>query len=272
MEAVEKHKYTTPPEDYQPPHLEQILPFLPEGKDDPVKCLSLMAATIREDDDREFEPEFHAQGVHRVMGTTKQRKQRLLSTIRMMIDDNEDAFSLQEFRCLFLSLLRAAYAIQVNHGELEDREVLVVALETSLDFAADDVANGKPLGDWDYIHLFDSSLTAFGKIKISVIKSLRSIFGKRAFYCGVADDVQRLTIERSIAFMAAHQWAQSFMQKEFEDNGCELSELGKKVLKESQAQCQKAEAVLDEFSSDDVAVVLSRKCCLILLNSSISFM
>ena len=72
--------------------------------------------------------------------------------------------------------------------------------------------------------------------------------------------------------MAAHRWAQSFMHKEFEDTDCELTELGKQVFSESQAEYDKAKAVLDDYDPEMVSLVTSHKFCLILLNTGVSYM
>ena len=72
--------------------------------------------------------------------------------------------------------------------------------------------------------------------------------------------------------MAAHRWAQAFMQKEFAETDSELSDLGKIIFAESQAEYKKAQEVLDRLDPQEVALVVSHKCCLILLNSAISYM
>jgi Sodium/hydrogen exchanger family len=272
MEAVEKHKDTTRPEDYQRPYLKRILPYLPKGQDEPVERLSSLAAAAWDDDDKiEFDPELHARKIRRVLRTTNRMKRRSLVSMRVMMGGGVDPLSVQELRSLFISVLRAAYDMQMRQGELEYREYLAIALDSSLDFAADDIDKGEPLRDWDYVHLFDSSVSAMGRTKQWVIRCVESIWaGKDHKY--VVYNVQRLTIERSLAFMAAHRWAQSFIQKEFEDANCELSESGKVIISESQVQYRKAEAFLEEFAPEEVAFVVSHKFCLILLNSGVSYM
>jgi len=72
--------------------------------------------------------------------------------------------------------------------------------------------------------------------------------------------------------MSAHRWAQTFMQKEFADADCELSELGKQVFSESQEEYRKAQEILDQFDKKEVSLVVSHKFCTILLNSAIAYM
>ena len=45
----------------------------------------------------------------------------------------------------------------------------------------------------------------------------------------------KLRVERSLAFMAAHRWAQQFMQTEFSSDDFSLSEAGKTIFRESKA-------------------------------------
>ena len=71
--------------------------------------------------------------------------------------------------------------------------------------------------------------------------------------------------------MAAHRWAQKFFRREFENAESELSESGKRVINESQAQYDKAEAELKSSDPRDVELVSSHKFCSILLNSGVYY-
>lgn len=112
-----------------------------------------------------------------------------------------DILSLQELRLLFISILRSAYEAQIRGGELEDRQILAIALEASLDFAEDAVSNGGTLKDWEYVQAFDGSLTSIGqslKSKLKVFKCVDKLWGKRA-RTKITDTTKRLLIERSLA-------------------------------------------------------------------------
>ena len=166
--------------------------------------------------------------------------------------------SLQELRSLFVSILRSAYEKQARDGELDDREALAIALNSSLDFADDAIQKGEPFCDWTYLNTFHRSsllLTTFGKLA----------------HRDVTYSVHRIGIETCLAFMAAHRWAQSFMQKEFADANCELSELGKIVFHESREEYLQAEEELNGYPADVVRTVVSHKFCLILLNSGVKY-
>lgn len=273
MEAVEKHKDTTRPEDYHPPYLKRILPYLAIGKEQ-ADIFAVAASLKAEEDKEEFDPDIHAQKVKRILRTKNRMRRRTMSTMRVMMGGGGDPLSLEELRGLFISILRAAYEMQIRDGELEDREFLAIALGASLDFAADAVAKGEPLKDWEYVHVVDGTVKALAKgftAKVYLIRCIEAIWGKRA-HPNVKYNVQRLQIERALSFMAAHRFAQQFIQKEFEDSDCELSELGKVVFNESQIQYRAAQAVLEKYPPDVVSGIVSHKFCLIILNSSVSYL
>ena len=188
--------------------------------------------------------------------------------------EHVDPLSVQEMRSLFISVLRSAYETQFRSGELDDREFLAITLESSLDFAEDAVTNkGQALCDWNYLNIVNSPVKLSGK----TVRAKRLIIQVVELFCGARVHtnweyrVQRLKIEKSMAFMAAHRWAQQFIQKEFMDSGCELSEVGKRVLQESKEQYKLAEAALREVPRNELETVVSHKFCLILLNSGVHY-
>lgn len=111
-----------------------------------------------------------------------------------------DVLSLQEFRLLFVSILRSAYKYQVKSGELEDRHFLAIAFGASLGFAEDAISNGSKLSDWDYLQAFDGSFTSVGRTLHKGVEGLEagSIWGKRT-RTNLRDNTKRLLIERSLS-------------------------------------------------------------------------
>lgn len=83
--------------------------------------------------------------------------------------------------------------------------------------------------------------------------------------------VKRVVIQRCLAFMAAHRYAQSFFRRELENAESELSEAGKVVISESLEQQEKAEEVLNNCDRKDVEEVASHLFCAILLNSGVHY-
>jgi hypothetical protein len=273
LEAVEKNKEQVAPEDYRAPNLSRIIPYL---KDDDEETYFMPRVDEGEDILSELnnDAQAHARKLRRELRTKNRKKRRSKSTMRFMIEE-EEPMSMQELRTLFLSILKSAYEVQIRDGELEDRQFLSVTLEQSLEFAADAVSNGEPLRDWDFVHLVDGPIVKLAKETKKHPAVARCLAPHAACSRKVRDNLKnnlkRLKIERCLCFMAAHRWAQRFFRREFENAESELSESGKRVIKESQVQYDKAEAELKTSDPKDVEIVSSHKFCAILLNSGVYY-
>lgn len=275
MEAVEKNKESVAAEEYRPPNLKRIIPYL---KDDEEEIYFMPRVDEHSAEDTltalDADTQAHARKLKRDLRTKHRKQRRSKSTMRFMIEE-EEPLSMQELRTLFLSILKSAYEVQVRDGELEDRQFLAVTLEQSLEFATDAVSNGEPLRDWDFVHLVDGPLTKLAKQskkhpRMARCCTLHTTCGKQTRH-NVKNNLKRLKIERALCFMAAHRWAQRFFRREFENAESELSESGKRVISESQTQYDKAEAELKKSDPKDVEIVSSHKFCAILLNSAVYY-
>jgi hypothetical protein len=249
LEAVVKNKETTQPDDYHPPFLKNILPYLPG---DQTALNDLISPMVFK---------------------RKRMRRRTVSSIRALMARGADPLSLKELRLLFISVLSAAYEKQIRDGELEERHFLAIALQSSLDFAKNLVGKGEPLCDWNFVSMTDASI-------VVIVKAFQAkyIFGRFAKLfvndfeeANVKDEVHRLLIERSLAVMSAHQFAQDYITREMANADGEISETAKVVLSESRSQYNKAENALQEFSEAVVQRVVSHKFCLILLNHGVKF-
>lgn len=273
LEAVEKNKETVAPEDYAPPNLKRIIPYL---KDDDEESHFLPRVDSAEDTLTALDQDgqAHARKLRRELRTKQRKKRRSKSTMRFLIEE-EEPMSMQELRGLFLSILRSAYEVQIRDGELEDRQFLSVTLEQSLEFADDAVSNGQPLNDWQYVHLVDGPLLKLAKEgkkhpRVTSCFTLHARCSKHAQH-NLKNNLKRLRIERCLCFMSAHRWAQKFFRREFENAESELSEYGKRVINESKAQYDLAEEELKTCDPKDVEIVSSHKFCSILLNSAVYY-
>lgn len=276
LEAVMHHKETTANDDYIPPYLRNILPYLPDEPNEdhiPTHKAEEKEAKLRELID-ELDPDKYERKLvieHRAQNRMKNRRRK--SNLQHMMGG--EPLSAREFRALFISLLRGAYEHQTKLGELVDREFLAIALNQSLNFAADEVANGEPLQDWKFVKLFDgiaSSIVSRLQNKSCLTRTLEALRGKET-HMDIKFAFKRLKIERCLSFMAAHSSAQKFFQKEFATpSDGELSEAGKLVLSESHTQWKLAESLLNSFDPVDVEIVVSHKFCMILLNSGAYYM
>lgn len=274
LESVDRNRATVAKEDYQPPNLKNIIPYL---KDDDDEMYFMRRVDSAEDtlEALEKEEEAHARKLKRELRTMRRKQRRSKSTMRFMVEE-EEPLSTQELRHLFISILRSAYEVQIRDGELEDRQFLYVTLEQSLEFAEDAVANGEPLKDWEYVHLIDGPLVKLAK----ETKKKKTVTSCCAPFCDkhtkkIRDDFKRnlrtLKIERCLCFMSAHRWSQRFFRREFENAESELSESGKRVISESQQQYDLCENELKSSDPKDVELVSSHKFCSILLNSGVYY-
>lgn len=145
IEAVERHRDTTPAEDYEPPYLHGVMPYLeddPPEEDEVNKKGNVNGMpTVKSTEDLLSELAAEAQKAEREKRTkNRQKRRRRKSNIQYLMSG--EPLSAQEMRVLFISLLKSMYEKQIDHGELVDREFLAIALQQSLEFALDNVANG----------------------------------------------------------------------------------------------------------------------------------
>ncbi|GAX29584.1 hypothetical protein FisN_24Lh042 [Fistulifera solaris] len=254
-DSVEKFCEKTPAEDYVPPYLKRILPYLAEDNEEESEYQKNVGFERNEDG-------LHTDAYDGVsQGHRKTKRRQRQSNMRYMMA--EDRLTIKEMRLLFLSIMKAAYERQINDGELADKEFLTLALYQSLDCAEDDVSNGKSINDWIHATAMDGLLQGMAKrcINCSVVTYL---FEKTNI------SLRRLDIERALAFMEAHRWARDYIQKEFQDSDRELAEEVKLVMSESQCQCEKASTVFVQYDRHDVTDIVSHKFCSIVISSAVS--
>jgi NhaP-type Na+/H+ or K+/H+ antiporter len=267
IEAVERHKDTTAAEDYQPPHLVRILPYLKDDEKEYPAATGRSAVKF-DVDASTFDAVDYARKIEHDLRKKNRHQRRNSSTLHFILEG--EPLSAQELRTLFLSILRAAYAKQVREGELETRKFLSIALESSLDFAEDAVANGETLKDWEFLTMIDKPFQKIIKDSVVVSCLLDKAWVKKA-HASAKFAAKRLEIERSLAFMAAHKFAQKFFYREFQNGGSELSEAGKVIMEESRKQYEKAETVLKKSDRKEVELASSHKFCTVILNHGISY-
>lgn len=274
LESVQRHRDTTAPEEYSAPYLKHVIPYLEKDPDVQADLAACLHRFGDETEPEDFDPKEHFKKVRRAVRTAARMRRRTLSTMRVMMEEQVDPLSLQELRSLFISILRAAYDQQVRDGELHDREFLSVALEASLDFAEDAVQKGDPIRDWDFVHMVDSRSRKLSRFPGATrfVARIFQLFLRRS-RINPEQTIVRLRVERSLAFMAAHRKAQQFLQSEFSEGAdLELTEVGNRVLSESQVQYEKAKQVLKEYPAKSLEVVVSHKFCLILLDSGANYL
>jgi NhaP-type Na+/H+ or K+/H+ antiporter len=269
LEAVERHKATTPADEYHPPHLKRILPYL----DDYTGGMSPETEEEEEAAPIVIDPDEHARKARIAMRTRNRKTKRVrYSTSNMHFMMGSEPLSAQELRILFCSILRSKYDEQIKGGELDDQHILAISLDQSLEFAADAVFKGEPLKDWEYLILLHTPVANLAKrLKQNEATKYfvdRNVSSKRA-NLGLKIRSESMFIERSIIFMAAHRAAEAFFRTELQDVDSELSEAAKLVMEESHKQYNMAEAALNQFDPKVVELAISHKFCKILLTMGI---
>jgi hypothetical protein len=163
---------------------------------------------------------------------------------------------------LFLEILRASYAFQVEQGELVARDELLRALNKSLDFASVDVCNGLPLDDWPHTGLarHQNPLLAGAARHIS----LRFAGGR------IARELDRrqmvYDVDRCMSFLEAHRRSREAFKNEFVVDADNMTEAEATVLRDSASTCKGAVELLESFPERSVDTIVSHRFCTILLN------
>ena len=172
-----------------------------------------------------------------------------------------------ELRHIFIETLREAYNEQVDRGELDGRSLLDNVLFNSLDTAALNASEGKPLSDWEA-----TNASAFNDYMKNAVQAAYSFEFWKAGDKNSLEHVQlQLGIRRCLAFLSAHYLAQERFRHEFTSSNLdadvkEFSAAKDLVLEESAAEVDKARSFLDSHDPKDISVVVSHLVCLILLN------
>ena len=261
--AVAANKATTNPDEYEPPHLWNIAPYVIDDTAGP----NHEALRVLEE---EFicSPEIHdrkARMANRSRARSRRTKSYSASNLRSTLD--ADFLSVQELRMLFISILKVAYEFQIEHGELEDSHVLAVTLEQSLDLALSKVSSGERITDWEILYGIHQPLVDFGG-------SIHNFFSKVKYYVLPANqahpnsksNADNMVIERALCFMAAHRSAQASFAYELQNADSELTEAAKVILGESEKQYKLAEDSLKDIDQKVLDIAISQKFCRILLN------
>lgn len=271
LHAVAAHKATTHPEQYAPPFLKGVLPYLVDDTAGPHhEDLRALEEELMNADTKH---ERHVRISKRVKDRRQRRSKRYsTSNLRYMMKD--DLLSAQELRILFISILKGTYDQQIEQGELDDAHVLAATLSQSLDLALDSVSNGGPLKDWEILYAIHQPLLhATDKLKntFCATKTVNSVMWTKRGHLGLKANSDNMQIERSITFMAAHRMAQEVFMAELQNADSELTEAAKVVMVESKQQYDLAEAKLKEFDEKVLELAISHKFCKILLTLSVTY-
>ncbi|KAI2501690.1 sodium/hydrogen exchanger family-like protein [Fragilaria crotonensis] len=167
-----------------------------------------------------------------------------------------------ECRHLFLEILRASYALQVEMGELADRDFLVKALNHSLEFAREDICRGLALDDWSHTDLVKYRYSLFQRASKHIS---RFVLGEKIKHNLERHEMQ-YEVDRCVAFLECHRRSREVFKSEFLFDVENMTEAEATVLQESEATCSDAVALLESFPTRRVETIVTHRFCTILLN------
>lgn len=269
LHAVNKYKESVPPEEYTPPHLNRILPFV---IDDAIGPFEEEARAIKEQIMKDHDNHERNTRIAKRAQNRREKRTRRISTSNLRHMMNEDPLSAKELRILFISTLRAAYEKQIEEGELDDAHILAVSLDQSLEFALDRAVKGGPLKDWEDLTLVHKPITKFATAfkEFNFARAIVSrVVPTRRAELGWKSQSMNMYIEQSLSFMAAHRTAQDSFKLELQDVDSQLNEAAKVVIEESKEQYKLAEAALHSYDAHTTELAISHKFCKILLTMGI---
>jgi hypothetical protein len=177
-------------------------------------------------------------------------------------DGGDSPLSVVECRRLFLGILRASYVFQVEEGELADREFLSQALNQSLDFAVSDVGKGLPLNEWRHTNL----VTYRYPLLLRMAKWVPFALSERAQQ-QLDRQEMKYDVDRCVSYLEAHRRSREVFKTEFVLDCDNMTDAEATVLRESDAACAEAVALLESFPARSVEAMISHRFCSILLNS-----
>mmetsp|Transcript_32553 Transcript_32553/g.48197 ORF Transcript_32553/g.48197 Transcript_32553/m.48197 type:complete len:852 (-) Transcript_32553:201-2756(-) len=274
LDAVQLHKESTPSNEYSPPHLQHILPYLSSGPSNEgfqqIKEETTAGDPLLEDP-AAYERSMQIEERKKKRKANACRRRKNSSNLRWMM--KQEFTSTKELRLLFICLLQAAYENQVVDGELESEQTLTIMLQQSLEFANDAVTNGESLEDWKYlVSLHKPFANLNGALrKITGVATCLDYSKYSRANMGIKLRMDNLLIERSMAVMSAHRVAQKRFIDELGNVTGDLSEAGKIIIQESNIQLSLAEKELKNFDAKTVEVAASHKLCKVLLNFMIKY-
>lgn len=262
--AVEANKENVHPSLYKLPHLDRVLPYIPDPG-----CLRTAIVQAKKDFFSACVPEDSTRTCGNVMNMVEEG-QSLGST-------PAPPALVKETRIMFVELLRAAYLAQIKDGELDPREYdgfLVYALFEGLDLTKDAVGKGEPLCDWTLAHF--NSGTWILKMEMFVRRATDSYCSKKG---GTKErmrqlwDLQpreyqalRMKVLLALSFIDAHKEAQDRLQDELGKGSGDAFAAFNLVMSESKAEVRKARELITSHNKKKLNHVISHYLCVILLN------
>ena len=174
--------------------------------------------------------------------------------------DSVNETMLKEERKVFIDLLRGAYRKQIANGEVDvKRGHVVFALQRSVDYTENDVAQGEILQDWDYLN----------KPLLKYQQAQTKCCGADGHaYSSLLDPDESEKVYRTIAFLRAHCEAEAVYCDALGLCSEKLEAYKESaVMKESLRECEKAREYLQTvknlnlYATYTLCDILVSACC-----------
>ena len=269
MDAVKEHKETTPAKKYITPNLKNVVPYLwKQESSSGSQHMSVIDGTDDNVGSESLKMSITKSASTKVMKNRRQSAVMLRSTRGnrdTVFDLNiaADEKVVMEERLIYINILRSTYHKLIEHGLLEQRGLIVHALDESLEFAEDAAAKGQPLQDWNALEVASDSYAI--PLEWTLLRLFRLLFKFKRSKLDLDYFTISYQVRQVIVFVHAHNLAREVFKKEF-SKGAVLTECEKCVLDESDEQVRLANASLAKLDEVDVGVVKSHYVCQILLN------
>ena len=269
MDAVKEHKETTPAKKYITPNLKNVVPYLwKQESSSGSQHMSVIDGTDDNVGSESLKMSITKSASTKVMKNRRQSAVMLRSTRGnrdTVFDLNiaTDEKIVMEERLIYINILRSTYHKLIEHGLLEQRGLIVHALDESLEFAEDAAAKGQPLQDWNALEVASDSYAI--PLEWTLLRLFRLLFKFKRSKLDLDYFTISYQVRQVIVFVHAHNLAREVFKKEF-SKGAVLTECEKCVLDESDEQVRLANASLAKLDEVDVGVVKSHYVCQILLN------
>ena len=243
MDAVKEHKETTPAKKYITPNLKNVVPYLwKQELSSGSQHVSVKGGTDNNVEDGTYDnvgTESLKMSITKSASTKVMKNRRQSAVMLRSTRGNRDTvFDLNiatdekvvmEERLIYINILRSTYHKLIEHGLLEQRGLIVHALDESLEFAEDAAAKGQPLQDWNALEVASDSYAI--PLEWTLLRLFRLLFKFKRSKLDLDYFTISYQVRQVIVFVHAHNLAREVFKKEF-SKGAVLTECEKCVLDE----------------------------------------
>ena len=176
----------------------------------------------------------------------------------------------KELRTTFIEQLKWAYKKAVDRGDLDGRQrFLFYVISQGLDFAADDVAKGRPLKDYESAQMFSRKSLDRADHWTTKVLTLDGMVCRGRSTTDISWKSTSFDVLLAMAVIEAHRVAQKQLESTF--RATEMSVEAKIVYNESKDQVALARKTIAGYDQTDIRTISSHLFCTILLNKAAKY-